>query len=807
MFHPIHNWTDGFIAVRKRAISTRGAIELDDGPKWPRTTGDDVVLIAALFDPSVRASATAGLVRRWRSTLDAIERSALAAPSDTYGDNRAFWNTLEMAAVTLDDQAAPVPDSEVWHRLTDELGTRPRNASDEHYTLEDRTILRDGDAIMKLSRVDLGDERYAVAPYDFDHLARRIVRLLNGKRPRNARDPRIDALAVYVEMGRELRTKRGAVPAAEITGLATGNTQIPRLTNGDALRIAAFWGEWLADTPTDSGDELQARWRAALDDVAALAVPGDPDAAYPNTIELWRMCGAVAAHISETTETTKQNARNAGEADDDDDDRNDDDESDGDDDAPDDIDRNDPIESFIALRSEMLDARGCDERTASPDAGYAGAYAIPRTTLADVQRIAGDWSERLAGPLGTSGAMKAIGEVARATWRRARRHVDRAVKTADPDTVYEHNNEFWRALTVLAATLSAVYEVERTRPRNAPSSYGWLDQVMQRIDPLGIYVAFVQHYSAERGTDMLAPPPGFGGTTRLIPRTTNHDVLTIAAWCTDALADTPHIPGTTGDEITHWAAAVADVNAIAWRGDPDALYLHNNEFWRSLAQVVTLMSATDDVRYRRVPSALRNAPPPPFGPFPGITKYDEIYNAQTALLRKQRGADTLAPPAGFGGMTIPIPRTTNDDVTKLATWWDAVWTEAADQLANLADHASASATLQADWTATLAAVSAAKSADPSAPYAHNNEFWRVLGRLSTEISVAIEAPTWTDIAKDTIENYPATLAHTAGQAAHGVGDALSAVGSYVVDQLKKPLIIGGVALGGLYLLTRNREER
>jgi hypothetical protein len=229
------------------------------------------------------------------------------------------------------------------------------------------------------------------------------------------------------------------------------------------------------------------------------------------------------------------------------------------------------------------------------------------------------------------------------------------------------------------------------------------------------------------------------------------------------------------------------------------VYRHNNGFWRALAQVVTLMSATDEVRYSRALTQ-RNAPlPPPFGPFPGITKYDEIYNAQMALLRKQRGEDTLAPPPGFGGVAIPIPRTTNDDIQKLASWWDAVWSEAADKLANLADHAAASVTLSTDWSVALAAVTEAKSADPNALYAHDNEFWRVLGRLSAEIAVAIEAPTWVDIAKDTIVNYPATIAR-------GVGGALGGVGSFIVDQLRKPLIFGGVTLGGLFLLTRNRGE-
>jgi len=54
------------------------------------------------------------------------------------------------------------------------------------YVLEGRTILQDGQPIVRIERVDLGDHRFASTPYETDVFARRIVDLLNGKRRRQA---------------------------------------------------------------------------------------------------------------------------------------------------------------------------------------------------------------------------------------------------------------------------------------------------------------------------------------------------------------------------------------------------------------------------------------------------------------------------------------------------------------------------------------------------------------------------------------------------------------------------------------------
>jgi hypothetical protein len=86
----ISTWLDGYLELRHRAFADRGAIELADGTRWPRTTGEQVAAIAAAFTPAIRANAAPRVVNRWRATLADIQRDALADLHDTYAGNRAF---------------------------------------------------------------------------------------------------------------------------------------------------------------------------------------------------------------------------------------------------------------------------------------------------------------------------------------------------------------------------------------------------------------------------------------------------------------------------------------------------------------------------------------------------------------------------------------------------------------------------------------------------------------------------------------------------------------------------------------------
>lgn len=95
--------------------------------------------------------------------IDLLERSPHLAGA---------WKLVTDPRVFDTERAKPLPG-----------GTRDA-ARSARYSLEGRTILRDGEAILHLERVDLGDERYAITPHAADVLAQQIVDLLNGRRSR-----------------------------------------------------------------------------------------------------------------------------------------------------------------------------------------------------------------------------------------------------------------------------------------------------------------------------------------------------------------------------------------------------------------------------------------------------------------------------------------------------------------------------------------------------------------------------------------------------------------------------------------------
>ena len=87
------------------------------------------------------------------------------------------WKLFTDPARFRADSAQPLPA----HTPLPAEGRRPRGAGHTgRYAVDGgRTIVRDGDAIVRLERVDLGDARYALSPHETDKLTQRIVRLLN----------------------------------------------------------------------------------------------------------------------------------------------------------------------------------------------------------------------------------------------------------------------------------------------------------------------------------------------------------------------------------------------------------------------------------------------------------------------------------------------------------------------------------------------------------------------------------------------------------------------------------------------------
>jgi hypothetical protein len=129
----ITSWLRGYFATRERTAELRGLAEIDAGTSqrsaWPRTTGSDVITIAALVDPALRAYPLRwgghGIGRRWRACVDDLERFARCAPYDEYPPNPSFWSALAAACVYLHASQAPLPEQPIWSALLERLGSQP----------------------------------------------------------------------------------------------------------------------------------------------------------------------------------------------------------------------------------------------------------------------------------------------------------------------------------------------------------------------------------------------------------------------------------------------------------------------------------------------------------------------------------------------------------------------------------------------------------------------------------------------------------------------------------------------------------
>jgi hypothetical protein len=254
----IYNWTDGYVALRHRAFETRGFIELDSGARWPRTTGDDVVAIAALFDPAIRANATPGIMSRWRATLGDLERDAVTAPHETYAWNRTFWSTLEAVTAFLDNMAIAPPVPALWDALLAHVGAQ---------------------AIRNVGPSGDGPFKHFDNVKTFDDLYGEQFKYLVQLRGFDEKDPE---------------------PIDENSyGTGGPKKKIPRTTNTDVLALAAYWGKQLEDVKEVFGHAgVEKRWSALMTDIGKLAMYGNPTAVYPQNNKFWRALFDTAVHVA-----------------------------------------------------------------------------------------------------------------------------------------------------------------------------------------------------------------------------------------------------------------------------------------------------------------------------------------------------------------------------------------------------------------------------------------------------------------------------------------------------------------------------
>ena len=142
-------WDDAFHdlwlhSVRHRGLISSlaelpGPIRESAMPAWPRTRGADVLAIASVVDPVLRAQAqqpgSYGIDRQWRSCACDIADLALAKPESEYTHNRAFWATLAEVAAYLASIDAAIP-ADMWRALLAEIAG-PREHRNTHIVRDD----------------------------------------------------------------------------------------------------------------------------------------------------------------------------------------------------------------------------------------------------------------------------------------------------------------------------------------------------------------------------------------------------------------------------------------------------------------------------------------------------------------------------------------------------------------------------------------------------------------------------------------------------------------------------------------------
>ena len=113
----------------------------------------------------------------WDAARDRLAAAGLLDLDANKATDPNYW-ILTSAAQSFredEDEAEPLPATK---RARDARGAG-------RYVLDGgRVITRDGQPLVCLGRVDLGNDRYVLSPYETDELAAKIVRLLNRRRAR-----------------------------------------------------------------------------------------------------------------------------------------------------------------------------------------------------------------------------------------------------------------------------------------------------------------------------------------------------------------------------------------------------------------------------------------------------------------------------------------------------------------------------------------------------------------------------------------------------------------------------------------------
>jgi hypothetical protein len=232
----------------------------------------------------------------------------------------------------------------------------------------------------------------------------------------------------------------------------------PRTVGADALAIVSVVDPIVAAQPLRPGGYGVMRvWQSAVVEVEPAGI-ADPAAEYEGNRSLWAALLAVASYLDSMkvalpepdaiealldllwTPTLHRNATGPQKV----------------------IVEGSAEKIWTAQRDELIKLRGADLKEPTAEMG-GRAMRVPRSTNADIVRLADYWSMQLIsfltamGVRGPANTMGVQGQLNR--WNTIRGDVDAIARKGKPDDVYPKNHEFWHESLGLATNLAAWGEV------------------------------------------------------------------------------------------------------------------------------------------------------------------------------------------------------------------------------------------------------------------------------------------------------------------------------------------------------------
>ncbi len=274
MSKPVYSWSDAYLALADLFGAARGWL-YDNAAgqttrRCPSTTNADAILIAAIFDDRLRRAPSAfgreSMLGKWQACIANVERSAAppADPHARYHHSKTFWECIREACLYLAKTDEPPPSGSTWDAIRAQIADPiARNAlvplpliggsgDTDHDQTAEETLIAQRSAYLDKRGVD---DRYPKPPFP--------------------------------------------MPA------------IPRTTNADAMTLATYWSNRVADVNQRHTGQLDAAaraWTACVDKISAATKAGKPEAVYTANDALWSCVrdlaldvdGAIAASAADT---------------------------------------------------------------------------------------------------------------------------------------------------------------------------------------------------------------------------------------------------------------------------------------------------------------------------------------------------------------------------------------------------------------------------------------------------------------------------------------------------------------------------